>query len=57
MKPEYIREDLRITEFDAEDVITTSGVIDPTTPENVAYERENAYGTFGSFDKAPGLWF
>ena len=54
-KPLYERENLIITEFDAEDVITTSGLIpDPT--ESVSIERENAYGSYNSFN-APGPWF
>ena len=35
MKPEYQRENLKITEFDTEDVIATSGIIPEilTSPE------------------------
>ena len=47
MKSVYQRENLKITEFDKEDVITTSGVIpvdpDPTHPDEPVkplYERE-----------------
>lgn len=36
---EYIRAELTITEFDAEDVITTSGV--PSDPQNRVRQREN----------------
>ena len=56
MKPKYERENLKITEFDTEDVITTSGV---TPTESIALlERENRYGSFDSFDhQAPGTWF
>lgn len=55
MKPEYKRENLEITEFDTEDIITTSG--DPDAPD-VLMERENRYGSFNDFDKAaPGPWF
>ncbi len=60
MKPEYQRENLKITEFDTEDVIATSGIVpieDPTSPEAHLSERENAYGSFDSFDSAPGSWF
>lgn len=59
MKPVYQRENLRLTEFDAEDVIVTSGLLptDPTSPEDIAFERENAYGSFQSFNQAPGSWF
>ena len=55
MKPEYKREDLKLTNFDTEDVITTSGI----SPESVVQnkELENAYGLFSSFDGAPGSWF
>ena len=55
MKPEYKREDLKLTKFDTEDVITTSGI----SPESVVQnkERENAYDLFSSFDCTPGSWF
>jgi hypothetical protein len=47
--------DAVLTEFDVEDVITTSGVnLDPT--ESVSSERENAYGSYNSFN-IPGSWF
>lgn len=62
MKSVYQRENLKITEFDKEDVITTSGVIpvdpDPTHPDEPVkplYERENAYRSFNSF--MGGSWF
>ena len=54
-KPLYQRENLLITEFDAEDVITTSGV-NPDSTESDSIERENAYGSYNSFN-APGPWF
>ncbi len=53
MKPEYERTDLIITEFDAEDVISTSGIV---TPEPQRREIENSYRSFNSFG-APGPWF
>lgn len=57
MKSLYVREDLTITEFDVEDVITTSGEIpDPTTPEETLYERENAYRSHKSL-QGVGNWF
>lgn len=58
MKSEYERQSLIITEFDAEDVITTSAPA-PTEPSKImAKERENRYGSFDSFDiKPPGEWF
>lgn len=57
MKPVYQRENLIISEFDAEDVITTSGVVDPTSPESeMLNEWENAYDSFDIFD-GPGSWF
>ena len=44
MKSKYKRENLKITEFDAEDVITTSGSPDdPITPTQNVLEHENAY--------------
>lgn len=55
MRIVYERENLRITEFDTEDVITTSGV-DPTEPATQPTEKENAYGGFSEFD-GPGNWF
>ena len=54
-KPLYQRENLLITEFDAEDVITTSGV-NPDSTESVSSEWENAYGSYDSFN-TPGSWF
>ncbi len=55
-KPLYQREDLIITEFDTEDVITTSGV-DSDTTDSTLSELENAYGSYNSFNKTPGSWF
>ena len=56
MKPVYERENLNITEFDTEDVITTSAVT-PTEP-TVLMEQENAYRSFRTFEQAlPGNWF
>lgn len=54
-KPLYQRENLLITEFDAEDVITTSGV-NPDPTEYDSSERENAYSSYNSFN-IPGSWF
>ena len=53
MKPVYERENLRLTEFDAEDVITTSGVTAPEKEE----ETDNIFGMFRTFNMAPGSWF
>lgn len=53
---------LNITEFDREDVITTSAVT-PVTPDPTeiltAQEKENRYGAFSTFDlKHPNSsWF
>ncbi len=55
MKPAYERENFIITEFDSEDVITTSGAL-PVDPTNPLSEKENAYGSFDDFDM-PGSWF
>ncbi len=55
MKSVYQRENLTITEFDSEDVITTSGML-PSDPTNPLSEKENAYGSFDDFDM-PGSWF
>lgn len=65
MKSVYKRENLKLTKFDAEDVITTSGLspfdpvdpTDPTQPGPDASEKENAYGSFDDFNNAPGSWF
>ena len=54
-KPLYQRENLLITEFDAEDVITTSGV-NPDPTVSALRERENAYCSYKSFN-TPGSWF
>ena len=56
MKPEYKRENLIISEFDTEDIITTSGQEHPQ-PMLLKRELENAYGSFDSFHQAPGSWF
>ena len=56
MKPEYKRENLRITAFDIEDVITTSGS-EQQEPVSLKRELENAYGSFNSFNNVPGSWF
>lgn len=58
MKAIYKRENLIITAFDAEDVITTSGDIPtPTPPVTLKREIENVYRTFGSLNDAPSSWF
>jgi hypothetical protein len=41
-KPLYERENLIITEFDAEDVITTSGITPDPQPTVLKREMENA---------------
>jgi hypothetical protein len=60
MKSVYERTNLIITEFNTEDVITTSAP-DPTEPFVAkAFEKENRYVTFSTFDlKGPGngSWF
>lgn len=55
MKSVYERTNLIITEFDTEDVISTSGV-QPSEPPS-KFEVENAYGAFGTFGEAPSSWF
>ena len=58
MKSVYERTQLNITEFDREDVITTSG---PEPTEIIsAQEKENRYGAFSTFDLKPptnNSWF
>ncbi|MBQ6412324.1 MAG: hypothetical protein IJI19_02450 [Ruminococcus sp.] len=63
MKSVYERTQLNITEFDREDVITTSAVT-PVTPDPTeiitAQEKENRYGAFSTFDLKPptnNSWF
>ena len=51
---EYIRAELTITEFDAEDVITTSGV--PSDPQNRIRQRENPVYTNGHNDSNWLTW-
>lgn len=55
-KPLYERVNLIITEFDTEDVITTSGIT-PDPQPSLRAERENAYGSFDKFNIFPGPWF
>ena len=62
MKSVYERTQLNITEFDREDVITTSAAVDPTDPTTPVthqkLERENRYSTFSAFDNSPkNGWF
>ena len=45
---------MEITEFDTEDVITTSG-LNPDDPTNPDAERENAYRE-GDYYDMPGLF-
>ena len=54
MKSVYEREDLRITEFETEDVITTSGIT--PDPVQILSETDNRHVKFSSF-KLPGTWF
>ncbi len=56
-KPLYERENLIINEFDAEDVITTSDITPDSQPTVLKRELDNAYGSFESFNQAPGSWF
>ena len=57
MKPEYKRENLKISEFDTEDVIMTLGQ-EQLQPTSLKRDLENAYGAFNSFNDAPpGSWF
>ena len=58
MKSVYERTNLIITEFNTEDVITTSGEsVTPTPdPQNVLKVNENAYYDHNTID-VPGDWF
>lgn len=49
MKSVYERENLKITEFDTEDVITTSGE-EQHQQLTKLFERENAYRSFNQLD-------
>lgn len=56
MKSEYKREDFRITEFDAEDVISTSGM--PDDPVGKTDEIDNTIHNIQSFGKGiHSSWF
>lgn len=55
MKSEYERLNYKITEFDTEDIITTSGEGEEPQPGGKR-EKENAYSSFSSFNM-PGNWF
>ena len=60
MRAEYERLSIRVTEFDTEDVITTSGMLpddptDPTTPVNPDSEVDNAYASAGDLGLS-GPW-
>lgn len=60
MKSVYERTQLNITEFDREDVITTSAVTPDPTEIVASYEKENRYGAFSTFDLKPptnNSWF
>lgn len=60
MKSVYERTQLNITEFDREDVITTSAVTPEPTEIITAQEKENRYGAFSTFDLKPptnNSWF
>ena len=62
MKSVYERTQLNITEFDREDVITTSATtVTPDTTEIIkAQKKENRYVTFNTFDLKPptnNSWF
>lgn len=49
MKSVYERENLKITEFDTEDVITTSGG-EQHQQLTMLFERENVYRSFNQLD-------
>ena len=49
MKSVYERENLKIIEFDTEDVITTSGE-EQQQQLTTLFERENAYRSFNQLD-------
>ena len=54
MRSVYERENLKITEFDTEDVITTSGEEQHLTK---LFERENAYRSFNQLDLPGTSWW
>lgn len=55
---EYERAAFTISAFHSDDVITTSAPVAPTEPTTLLEkETDNAFGTYGSFSKAPGSWF
>ncbi len=55
MRVLYERTNLIITEFDAEDVITTSGGVSPDQPTNGVDMGDNQY--IGAGDIGGGTWF
>lgn len=57
MKSVYERTNLIITEFDIEDVITTSGTEQSTTdPTDALQEHENEYVTYNQIFRT-GSWY
>ena len=59
MKPVYVRENLKITAFETEDVIRTSSLPDSDDPLNKkkAFEVDNRFARFSTFMKTPNNWF
>lgn len=55
MKPLYEREDLKLTEFEAEDIITTSGI--SPQPSYSKQDWENKYVGANELFDVPGTWF
>lgn len=55
MRSVYERENLKITEFDTEDVITTSGKQPSDAP--LRRELENSYRTFNQLDLPGSSWW
>ena len=55
MRSVYERENLKITEFDTEDVITTSGEEHSAAP--LRRELENSYRSFNDLSQPNGSWW
>ena len=59
MKPVYVRENLKITAFETEDVIRTSAPDpdDPLDNKKKAFGVDNRFARFSTFMKTPNNWF
>ena len=56
MKSEYERLILIISEFDTEDIITTSSVAPSSTDPDASSDMDNRFATY-NMAHSPGSWF